>query len=99
MTPHIGQGTAMALEDAFLLSRLLKQSEDLHAVFKKFEVIRRPRIEQLFKMASASASIRKDTGPWGQWVKEWILWVVLKVMPETWRTKPFEYDIMSVDID
>jgi 2-polyprenyl-6-methoxyphenol hydroxylase-like FAD-dependent oxidoreductase len=99
MTPHVGQGTGMALEDAFLLSRLLQQTEDLPAVFKKFEAIRRPRIQRLFKMASASSSIRKDTGPWGLWVKEWILWAVLKVMPESWMSKSFEYDITSVDID
>jgi len=99
MSPHNGQGTSMALEDAVLLSRLLQEKNDIATVFKKFDEIRRPRIETFFKYAERSGSLRKQTGPWKQWLKEWIMWFTLKVIPESWSSMPFEYDITKVSLD
>lgn len=71
MSPHAGQGVSMALEDAFLLSRLLSDSSrPLDEVFRKYDEIRRPRIDELFTMAANNAKSRKASGPWGLWLKE-----------------------------
>ena len=47
MSPHVGQGVSMALEDVFLLSRLLLEaaasSSSLPATSDKFDKIRRSR--------------------------------------------------------
>jgi 2-polyprenyl-6-methoxyphenol hydroxylase-like FAD-dependent oxidoreductase len=71
MPPHTGQGTSMALEDAFLLTRLLKDaSRPLSEVFRKFEEIRRPRTEKLSKRSSQRGSDRENRGPLAHRAKE-----------------------------
>ncbi|KAJ5727698.1 hypothetical protein N7493_005518 [Penicillium malachiteum] len=43
MQPHLGQGTSMALEDVFLLSRLLESGPaQLDESFRRYEELRRP---------------------------------------------------------
>jgi 2-polyprenyl-6-methoxyphenol hydroxylase-like FAD-dependent oxidoreductase len=86
MQPHAIQGVSMALEDAFLLSRLLQKSSSstssvLSDVFEKFDRIRRPRIEKFARIAGQNATHRR-TGPWGLWFKElglstmlWLFWI------------------------
>ena len=55
----------MALEDIFLLSRLLERAEEhpepLAATFNAYEEIRRPRVEALAAAATDTGAIRKDT--------------------------------------
>ncbi|KAJ5328392.1 hypothetical protein N7452_008782 [Penicillium brevicompactum] len=71
MSPHAGQGTSMALEDVFLLSRLLEDSSrPLSQVFTKFDEIRRPRVDEIYMQAVKNGAARKKTGPWGLWMKE-----------------------------
>ena len=98
MPPHIGQGTGMAMEDAFLLCRLLQKHNDLSIVFEKYEGIRRPRIETLVKLSLQAGDMRRVASPWAQWFKEWSMWAWLRIMPETWLTRNMEYDITAVDI-
>jgi 2-polyprenyl-6-methoxyphenol hydroxylase-like FAD-dependent oxidoreductase len=71
MQPHAGQGVSMALEDAFLLSRLLEDpSRTPGEVYEQFDRIRRPRVTEIYQMAARNVGIRKKTGPWGLWAKE-----------------------------
>ncbi|KAJ5881188.1 uncharacterized protein N7473_012241 [Penicillium subrubescens] len=71
MSPHAGQGVSMALEDVFLLSRLLEDpKQPLDKVFDIYDRIRRPRINEIFKLAAQNAGVRRKTGPWGLWLKE-----------------------------
>jgi 2-polyprenyl-6-methoxyphenol hydroxylase-like FAD-dependent oxidoreductase len=61
----------MALEDTFLLSRLLEDSSgSLSDVFAKFDDIRRPRVNEIYAQAAKNADSRRRTGPWGLWMKE-----------------------------
>ncbi|KAM5343652.1 hypothetical protein ACJ41O_012189 [Fusarium nematophilum] len=78
MPPHAGQGVSMALEDVFLLSRLLEtQSRTMEDAFKQFEEIRRPRIDEIAFRAAENASIRKKTGPLGLRLKEMGIWMFM----------------------
>jgi 2-polyprenyl-6-methoxyphenol hydroxylase-like FAD-dependent oxidoreductase len=71
MSPHAGQGVSMALEDVFLLSRLLEDPErPLTKVFEIYDGIRRPRVNEIFKLAAQNAGVRRRTGSWGLWLKE-----------------------------
>ncbi|KAL4790510.1 hypothetical protein BDV19DRAFT_333302 [Aspergillus venezuelensis] len=75
MQPHAGQGVGMALEDVFLLSRLLADaSRSVEDVGESFHRIRKPRVEEIYHTASHNANARKNTGPWGQWLREWVIW-------------------------
>ena len=55
---------------------------DIPTAFKKFDEIRRPRIERLYKLAMQSGDMTRETGPWMQWAKEWSTWLFLKVAPK-----------------
>jgi 2-polyprenyl-6-methoxyphenol hydroxylase-like FAD-dependent oxidoreductase len=62
--PHAGQGIGMALEDAYLLSRLLKKRYDLGHIFQEYDTIRRTRINMFAKMAHRGGDMRRETGAW-----------------------------------
>ncbi|KAJ5160077.1 uncharacterized protein N7482_007081 [Penicillium canariense] len=71
MSPHAGQGVSMGLEDVFLLSRLLEDHKrSLDEVFDKYDHIRRPRVNEIFKLAAQNAEVRRKSSAWGLWFKE-----------------------------
>lgn len=77
MQPHAGQGVSMAMEDVFLLSRLLKNEgaeKSLREVFEKFDHVRRPRVNHIHETAARNGQKRRKTSPWALWVKEWVIW-------------------------
>jgi len=49
MLPFQAQGAAMAIEDAAILAPLLMTEPDAASAFRRFEAMRRPRIEQVRK--------------------------------------------------
>ncbi|CZT22020.1 uncharacterized protein RCC_07889 [Ramularia collo-cygni] len=55
MTPYSGQGTAMGLEDAAVLSELLAdiQTSDLGSAIEMYQNLRRPRCDKVFNLARA----------------------------------------------
>ncbi|KAJ6028136.1 hypothetical protein N7540_003712 [Penicillium herquei] len=64
MQPHLGQGTSMALEDVFLLSRLLEsRPAQLDESFRRYEEIRRPRVEKISQSAAHSGNLRAKLDP------------------------------------
>ncbi|KAL2823203.1 hypothetical protein BDW59DRAFT_173683 [Aspergillus cavernicola] len=80
MPPHAGQGVSMALEDGFALSGLLLQGqgeekEGLEDIWRRYDAVRRPRIEWVTRKADMYGDIRKKTGPWGLWMKEMVFMV------------------------
>jgi len=80
MPPHAGQGVSMALEDVFLLSRLLEdRTRSLSEVFERYDAIRRPRVNGIFKLAVDNGEMRKKSGPWGLWFKELKMSLMLNV--------------------
>lgn len=54
MTPHAGQGSAMGIEDAAVLSELLSEAssgDDLRPAIEQYENLRQPRCMKVFKLA------------------------------------------------
>lgn len=47
MTPNLGQGAAMAIEDAVVLARELSAHDDVTAALRAYEARRRPRVEEI----------------------------------------------------
>jgi len=100
----------MALEDAYLLSYLLKKRDDLGNIFQQYDTIRRSRINMFAKVAQRRGDMRRETGVWAQRGKEtlmwlWLkfmplaLWLLLKVLPERWMPSSVNYDITTVALD
>jgi 2-polyprenyl-6-methoxyphenol hydroxylase-like FAD-dependent oxidoreductase len=82
MQPQAGQGTSMALEDVFVLSRVIKQNPDdpVKDIFRKYDEIRRPRITRIYTASEKNGALWTKTGPWGLWFRELMAWVVFSLL-------------------
>lgn len=64
MSPHAGQGSSIALEDAMYLAKLLRQYPDQpEPVFAQFEQERRARVEKVNARARHNGHSRKARSP------------------------------------
>lgn len=50
-SPHAGQGASLAVEDALVLARCLRELGTAEAAFARFETLRRQRVEKVVKFA------------------------------------------------
>lgn len=56
-TPHLGAGAGMAMEDSYVLSRLLgdcESIEDVESAFEAYDETRRPRSQELVRLSRLS---------------------------------------------
>ncbi|KAH8900555.1 FAD/NAD(P)-binding domain-containing protein [Thozetella sp. PMI_491] len=107
MQPHVGQGTSMALEDVFLLSRLLESnSHSLIEVFAEYETVRRPRVEAIGRASTENGEIRKNTTSTALKMKEMAIgvgfWLYKTARLQKFgigmNQKDFVYDILDEPI-
>jgi FAD-dependent urate hydroxylase len=70
--PSAGQGAAMALEDAVILAKCLRDCPDIPTSFTTFESLRRSRVERIVKHGARSAN-SKAAGPIGRVIRDLIL--------------------------
>jgi 2-polyprenyl-6-methoxyphenol hydroxylase-like FAD-dependent oxidoreductase len=66
ITPNVGQGACMAIEDAACLVKQLIGAADLPAAFRAYEAKRRPRTAYVARQARRIGAI-------GQWEQPWIV--------------------------
>ncbi|WP_435747456.1 FAD-dependent oxidoreductase [Microbacterium sp. PMB16] len=52
-SPSAGQGASLALEDAFVLARCLREERDHAAAFSQYQSLRQPRAEEVVRYARA----------------------------------------------
>ncbi|KAJ7493103.1 hypothetical protein B0H11DRAFT_1911538 [Mycena galericulata] len=64
LPPNGAQGSAMAFEDAAILTRLLtsKDTTSYDQLFRQFEAIRRPRIQRVRQLGKASGAAKAKSG-------------------------------------
>ena len=80
MPPHAGQGVSMALEDAFLLARVLESDcQSLNDGLRVFVTKRRARTEKMMSTAERNGTVRSKKGPWRLWTEEHIASWALRV--------------------
>lgn len=58
-----GQGASLALESAVELARCLRDAVDVSAAFRRYESIRRPRVEAVAAMAAAANDAKAGRAP------------------------------------
>ena len=77
-SPTSGQGASLAIEDAVLLARLLRDSASPQAAFGDFEKARRPRVERIIKQAARVTS-SKAAGPIGRTIRDALMPMMMKL--------------------
>ena len=76
--PHVGQGASLALEDAFVLAKCLRDLSDPAVALATFEGQRRERVERVLKQSRRTGEQKTSTGWFGRKVRDLILPVFLR---------------------
>ncbi len=66
ITPNVGQGACMAIEDAACVAKCLEGESDVASAFRAYEAMRRPRTAYIARQARYIGAI-------GQWENPWIV--------------------------
>jgi FAD-dependent urate hydroxylase len=78
-SPTSGQGASMAIEDAVVLAKCLRDLQDGGPAFTVFERLRRRRVERIVA-AGARGSSRKAPGPLGRVLRDLLLPLVFRYL-------------------
>lgn len=79
ISPSSGQGASMALEDAAILAKCLRDIPDLEQAFETYEGLRRDRTVKMFDLGQRSDSGKFVTGPIQQWYRDLTTPIFLKL--------------------
>jgi 2-polyprenyl-6-methoxyphenol hydroxylase-like FAD-dependent oxidoreductase len=92
-TPTSGQGASLAVEDAVVLAKCLRDLPDAQQAFARFEALRRPRVERIIKVA-ARINSNKTAGPVARVVRDAVLPVILRLTANSKQVnQPYRYHI------
>ena len=76
--PHVGQGASLALEDAFVLAKCLRDIPQASSAFAAFERLRRSRVEPILKQSRRTGQQKAPAGWLGRRIRDLILPIFLK---------------------
>lgn len=71
-SPSAGQGAALAIEDALVLAKCLRDVDGIEPALAAYEAQRRPRVEKVVKY-SARVGGTKVPGPFGRWLRDLVM--------------------------
>ncbi|EEP71122.1 monooxygenase [Micromonospora sp. ATCC 39149] len=77
-SPSAGQGVSMAVEDAVILARCLRDAPDTNAASTAYEQLRRPRVERVVAY-SKTLSNSKTAGPVARVLRDLMMPIALKL--------------------
>jgi FAD-dependent urate hydroxylase len=83
-TPTSGQGASLAIEDAVVLAKCLRDVADPQEAFARYETLRRARVERIVKQAARFNS-SKAAGPIARVFRDALLPVILKATASSKR--------------
>ncbi len=72
-SPYIGQGAAMAMEDAIVLAKCLRDIPESNNAFVKFEKLRKKRTENIVKISQQTGSLITTSNPIKQLLRNLLL--------------------------
>lgn len=70
ISPHIGQGASLALEDTVVIAELLRLHTDYETAFQNFQSERQPRVEKVIKSARKVGNTKTKTNPVAGWFRD-----------------------------
>jgi 2-polyprenyl-6-methoxyphenol hydroxylase-like FAD-dependent oxidoreductase len=79
ISPSSGQGASMALEDAAILAKCLRDIPDLEQAFTSYEHLRRERTTKMFEVGEHGDSGKHETRPMQQWFRDLLTPIFLKL--------------------
>ncbi len=80
VSPSSGQGASLAMEDAAILAKCLRDIAPLEHAFATYESLRRERVERMVKWARSLGGMKLVTNPIGVWLRDLMLPFFLKFL-------------------
>jgi 2-polyprenyl-6-methoxyphenol hydroxylase-like FAD-dependent oxidoreductase len=84
--PHVGQGASLALEDAFVVAKCLRDVQDATGAFTLFEQLRRGRVEPVVRQSRRTGQQKAPAGWIARKVSDFVLPIFLRKSAEAART-------------
>ncbi len=78
VSPGAGQGASLAVEDAIVLAKCLRDSEDLSQAFTTYERLRRARVEHMVQYGRSMGQAKIMTNPIQVWFRDLLMPFFLK---------------------
>ncbi|MFG1921103.1 FAD-dependent monooxygenase [Cryptosporangium sp. NPDC048952] len=85
-SPSSGQGASMAIEDAVVLAKCLRDVPDVSSALAAYVDIRRPRVERIVKVGARTSSM-KVAGPVGRVMRDAMMPVFLRMASRMMNTE------------
>jgi 2-polyprenyl-6-methoxyphenol hydroxylase-like FAD-dependent oxidoreductase len=94
VSPNAGQGASMALEDAMVLAKLLRDScGDYEHVFTQFETDRKPRVEKIVAEGRRRGVDKQIVSPFQSKIREIMMMVFINLFGEKGQDWLYKYAI------
>jgi 2-polyprenyl-6-methoxyphenol hydroxylase-like FAD-dependent oxidoreductase len=94
VSPNAGQGASLALEDAMVLAKLLRDGEgDYRAAFERFEHARKPRVERIVAAGRRAASDKAIVTPLQSKIRNWMIGLMLRLVGIPGQDSAFRYRV------
>ncbi|WP_124727406.1 FAD-dependent monooxygenase [Staphylospora marina] len=77
-SPNSGQGASLALEDALVLAKCIRDIPDPSAAFARFEELRRDRAEKVVEYSRKLGNTKTVSNPVARWFRDLVMPVALK---------------------
>ncbi len=78
ISPHLGQGASLALEDTLVLSHCLGTEKTIESAFRQFQDQRRPRVEKTIKTAQKVGNTKSKINPVAAWFRDRLIGFFIK---------------------
>jgi 2-polyprenyl-6-methoxyphenol hydroxylase-like FAD-dependent oxidoreductase len=78
VSPHVGQGASLALEDTAILAKLLDQESSVEQAFEKFQEARQERVKKIIKTARKIGDNKSKPNPIATWFRDKLIGVFIK---------------------
>ena len=78
VSPNAGQGASLAVEDAIVLAKCLRDISDLDQAFATYEHLRRARVERVVKYGRSTGQAKVMTNPLQVWFRDMLAPLFLK---------------------
>ncbi|QIH34194.1 NAD(P)/FAD-dependent oxidoreductase [Sphingobacterium sp. DR205] len=78
ISPHIGQGASLALEDTVVIAELLKLNKDYAQAFQLFQAERQSRVERVIRSARKVGNTKTKNNPITAWFRDHLICFFIK---------------------
>ncbi len=93
ITPNVGQGACMAIEDAACLAKCLLASSDVSVAFRAYEALRGPRTAHIARQARRIGAIGQWENPWIVRGRDLVTRLVLSRSPDMQLNAIYTYEV------